>query len=74
MYILVYKINVSGQRLLRRKKVLKLRLWLTYVEESIKECEKGLDSKVKLAMYKTFGKNISMELVILGQDFCLKID
>ena len=41
------------------------------VEESIKErdnkeFEKGLDSKVKLAMYKTFGKNIEYKEYLHG--------
>ena len=56
--------------------------FMACVEEGIKEkkeFEKGLDSKVKLAMYRTFGKNIEykiicMELVMLGQDLCLNLD
>ena len=43
----------------------------TYVEESVKErdnreFEKGLDSKVKLAMYKTFGKNVEFKEYLHG--------
>ena len=41
------------------------------VEESIKErdrkvFEKGLDSEVKLSMYKTFGKNIEFKQYLHG--------
>ena len=43
----------------------------SYVEESVKErdnreFEKGLDSKVKLAMYKTFGKNVEFKEYLHG--------
>ena len=42
--------------------------FMACVEESIKErdgnqFEKGLDSKVKLAIYKTFGKKFNIEYI-----------
>ena len=57
--------------------------WLNCVEECISEresrkFEEELNTKVKLDMYKRFGKsvefNIYMEYVMQEVDFCLSLD
>ena len=68
---------MSGERLLRRKKVFYIILYVLCkknIKERDKEFEKRLDSKVKVAMYKIFGNINCMELMMLNQNFCLNLD
>ena len=43
--------------------------WGRYRQRECSKFEEGLNNKVKLSLNRTFGKVV--ELVILGQDYCL---
>ena len=56
-------LGLNGWRILRGERV---HIWLVISKRECRKFEKGLDNKVKLAMYKKFGKRVEFKKCLHG--------